>query len=140
MSLISRDDEVAVGRLLGLDDEAARAVVSTLEDQGWLTHGVATVSTALAARWGVEMAAAARDVADGRRLGAAFSDFELRAAAEEAESDLVELVASYSPADDSSGSHGTDRKEWSSASELTRSPFHVGPTTPAGSGPDDGHP
>ncbi len=84
--------EVEVAILLGLDPgQAARAVV-VLQERELLWHGVAVVGAAVASRWGVELPDALRRLADRKPHGEGFSDYELRVASEEAESEVIDAL------------------------------------------------
>lgn len=80
--------EALVAIRLGASAADAVAVIERLVAEDMLAHGTATIAAAAASRWGTEPAAALQALAAGRRLGAAFSAYELRTAAEEAEAEL----------------------------------------------------
>lgn len=76
---------------LGADPDAAAGAVAALRDADLLQHGVLVAATVAAARWGCLAVDAVAHLAAGRRLHGAVSDYELRAAREEAEDELAEL-------------------------------------------------
>ncbi len=80
--------EARVAMLLGLDPDEAVDAVLVLCTQELLPHGVAVIAAATASRWGVELPDALRRLAEGRPHGDMFSDYELRVAHQEAESEL----------------------------------------------------
>lgn len=84
--------EAVVGVLLGASSEDAATVVELLIQAGLLRHGTATIATAAASRWGVEVADALHALGQGRSLGATFSDYELRVAQEEAQVELADAL------------------------------------------------
>lgn len=86
--MIDCGDEVDVAVVLGCSPEQAATVVDALSAAQVLCHGVATTAAAAAARWGVEIEVALGHIAGGRALGEMFSDYELRAGQQEAESEL----------------------------------------------------
>lgn len=100
--------EVDVAVVLGATRAHAEVVVQMLLDEGMLSHGVATVAGAAAARWGIEIRDALREMAAGRGVGGSFSDYELRVGREEAEADLEDAWARRRADDDSAWSRLLD--------------------------------
>lgn len=80
--------ERGVGVLLGASRDAAAVAVERLQEAGRLPDGLALVALLHAARRGTDAAGAVAELAAGKPLPEAWSDYELRAAAEEAEEDL----------------------------------------------------
>ncbi len=99
MRTVRAVEEVEVAVVLGATRAQAVAVTRALVGEGLLEHGVAVIAGAVASRWGIDIPDALRAIADGREVGRAFSDYELRVGREEAESDLEDAWASRDPGD-----------------------------------------
>lgn len=85
----TRAVERAVAVLLGADERTAADAVAALEDAGRIHEGSAVHALVLAARRGTDAATALGELAAGRDPASAWSEFELRIAAEEAADDLA---------------------------------------------------
>jgi hypothetical protein len=81
--------ERGVGVLLGADARSAAAAVAALRAADVLADGLAVHGLVIASRTGTDLPGAIAAIAAGDRLGGAWSDYERRAAWEEAEEELA---------------------------------------------------
>jgi hypothetical protein len=101
--IVTTAEEAELAVLLGVAPPGAAAAVAAIAAAGLLEHGIAVIAAVAASRWGLLPADAIAELAAGRALHGAVSDYELRMGRSEAEDEVgaalraAEVQAARSP-------------------------------------------